>query len=365
MVIDTDGGIDDLVALDWVLSFHGKRTSEDAKTIRVRAVTVTGGNVEVEKAVRNCKLAVARRGLASEIRVYQGACRPLVGRLELPAWRGHGDDGLGGSESLLPFLLQRYPECKSKDDTAILLNRDAPASTAVQALLELAEEYGSRGGIDVIALGPLTNVAIALLMGGEQFSKGVGQFVWMGGCSYAEGNASTTAEYNAFTDPEAARVCFERLPRIEMVSWELTRKTLLPWSWMDERGLSTAVVQFKELEQAMRSDATQLTLSTAQFFSFLMYSYESLYRTKDVHPGDGFVLCDTVAAAVWLFPSLRTKIEDQTANVETAGSFTRGTIAIDWYGKGLLGTDLKDNLRHVLEIDIDRFNVLLSEYLSS
>ena len=165
------------------------------------------------------------------------------------------------------------------------------------------------------------------------------------------------AEFNAITDPEAARICFEMLPCIEMVSWELTLASHLPWSFVDQHG-------FSSLSPASlpSSPSSSSLLSTKQFVSSLLYNYERMYRTDH-----GLVLCDVLAFVCWLHPSLITKTALQSATVETSGTHSRGAIVIDWYSKGLLKDCLSSspqNLLHILAFDTTLFTQLFISYLS-
>mmetsp|Transcript_29811 Transcript_29811/g.5381 ORF Transcript_29811/g.5381 Transcript_29811/m.5381 type:complete len:108 (+) Transcript_29811:355-678(+) len=86
-----------------------------------------------------------------------------------------------------------------------------------------------KNGINVITIGPLTNVAIALL---TRQSLKINKLVVMGGTSYASGNVRPSAEFNVHTDPEAAHIVFERVPFLTLVPWETCFKNKFEHQWI-------------------------------------------------------------------------------------------------------------------------------------
>jgi hypothetical protein len=170
-LIDTDVASDDAVALIMALR---------APDVGVVAITTVAGNVEVQQATRNALYTVELCG--ADVPVYVGAEKPLLRPHENATWF-HGNDGLGE---------HGYPPA-----------RQAPAKThAVEAIIEAIE---SHPGLVVVTLGPLTNLALAVLRKPSIADK-VGRCVVMGGGPCTEGNVTPAAEYNIWVDPEAARI---------------------------------------------------------------------------------------------------------------------------------------------------------------
>src|SRR3954449_7225589 len=188
LLIDTDTASDDAVALIMAL-----RCPE----IEVLGITVVAGNVAVEQATRNALYTTELCGV--EVPVFRGAAQPLVRRLEVADWF-HGVDGLGD---------QGYRPVTRKAETDY-----APSA--------MAQMIRANPGIEIITLGPLTNLALALSTD-PSLSEKISRCVVMGGAPCCEGNVTPAAEFNIWVDPEAARSVFlSKLP-IEMVGWQLCR----------------------------------------------------------------------------------------------------------------------------------------------
>ena len=188
--IDTDTASDDAVALIIALRHPA---------VRVRGISVVAGNVPLESGVRNALHVLATLG--ARVPVHAGADRPLA-RPYASAQEVHGTDGMG--------------------DLGLDLHGRAPDShDAVRALL--AHFRTEPGTTDLVTLGPLTNVAVALRIE-PRLADWVRRCVVMGGTGVLPGNVTALAEYNAWADPEAARVVFESGMRLEMVGWDVSRQ---------------------------------------------------------------------------------------------------------------------------------------------
>lgn len=197
VLIDTDPGVDDALAL--LLAWGSPEIS-------VHTLTTVAGNVPVELATVNaCRLVSLRQPRPLPV-VGVGASAPL-GRALVTATHYHGADGLGDVGAWPP-------------STA------APSSLgAVDLMVRMARHYGPR--LSVVALGPLTNVALALEADRGAMGR-IGRLVIMGGAVDAPGNATPTAEFNLHVDPEAAaRVLASGLP-IALVPLDATRQATVP-----------------------------------------------------------------------------------------------------------------------------------------
>lgn len=175
IIIDTDPGIDDAAALFWVFA---------NKEFDVKALTVTNGNIGLDGCVINSLriLEVAKR---TDIPVYVGAYRPIIKPTVDASWV-HGEDGLGDAGLPMP---------KIKAQTGY-----APAEMA-----RLAKE--SDEPVTILALGPLTNVALAILLDPE-FKNNVKEVLFMGGAVNVIGNDAPTSSFNVMVDPEAAHIVY-------------------------------------------------------------------------------------------------------------------------------------------------------------
>ena len=272
-IIDTDTASDDAVALLMALRHPD---------VRVEAITVVAGNVELEQGLRNALYAVELSG--ADVPVYRGSAAPLVRELVVAQFF-HGRDGLGD---------QGYPPPV----------REAAAGDAVDVLVETIR---SNPGIVLVTLGPLTNVAKALARAPEIASL-AGRCVVMGGAACTVGNVTPAAEYNVWVDPDAARVVFRSGLPIEMVGWELCRgEATLSEEEMDTlRGFGTPVARF-----AMDCNTSALVAA----------------RLQSNEPG--LPLPDPVAMAIAIDRSICTRRSAHYVDVETVSDLTRGMTVVD------------------------------------
>jgi purine nucleosidase len=179
VILDVDTGIDDMVAL---------LIAATAPELNLRGVTCVAGNVEIHHVARNTGkiLRMAGRG---DVPVSIGAARPLHRRLRT-AQDTHGPTGTGYVE-----LTGEDPSLGSTDFTPV------PAARYIGAHIDRHP-----GELTLVALGPLTNLASAVL-NGIDLAGGLRQSIWMGGTIEERGNTTETGEWNACVDPEAAEAC--------------------------------------------------------------------------------------------------------------------------------------------------------------
>lgn len=272
-IIDTDTASDDAVALLMALRHPD---------VRVEAITVVAGNVELEQGVRNALYTVQLSG--ADVPVYRGSAGPLTRDLVVAQFF-HGRDGLGD---------QGYPAPE----------RVEAEGDAVDVLVETIR---SNPDIVLVTLGPLTNVAKALSRAPDIVAQ-VGRCVVMGGAACTVGNVTPAAEYNVWVDPEAARAVFRSGLPIEMVGWELCRgaATLSEAEMAEIRGFDTPIARF-----AMDCNTSALAAA----------------RLQSNEPG--LPLPDPVAMAVAIDPSVCTRKSPHYVDVETVSALTRGMTVVD------------------------------------
>jgi purine nucleosidase len=212
MIIDTDTASDDAVALVMAL-----RHPE----IVVEAITVVAGNVPLEQGLQNALYTIELCG--ANVPVYAGRAAPLLRPLET-AQMVHGQDGMG--DIGLP-LRGRFPAEGHAVDILVQAFNAAP------------------GEITLVTLGPLSNVALALLRDPSLAQK-VAHCYIMGGTSDNVGNISPNGEYNIWTDPEAARLVFESGMPITMIGWDISRKYAVfgPSAAAELRAIGTPLAHF-------------------------------------------------------------------------------------------------------------------------
>lgn len=189
ILLDCDPGIDDVFAILCALRFTD-----------LAAITTVSGNVSLELTTRNVCSILDLVGVV-DVPVHRGAMNPLVREPEY-AYHIHGIDGLGETRAPNP---QTMPS----------------ETSAIDAILSHCEP----GDATIVAIGPLTNVALAL-QEDPTLSHRIGHLHWMGG-SATQGNVTSYSEFNAWVDPEAANVVFESGTRVSMYGLDLTQSVRL------------------------------------------------------------------------------------------------------------------------------------------
>jgi purine nucleosidase len=246
---------------------------------------VLAGNVSVEQGTRNALFTAEL--CDSVVPIFSGAAAPLVRPLEDAVWF-HGRDGLG-DHSYQP---------------ASTLAED---EFAVNAMVHVIE---ANPGIELITLGPLTNLALALRQS-PQLAENVSRCVVMGGAPCCEGNVTPAAEYNFWVDPEAARVVLRSQLPIELVGWQLCR--------------GAAVVKGHEIEEILA-----LCTSFAEFAIRANDTAAQAYRTQTGEVG--IALPDPTAMAILLDPALALVSSGHFMDVQVDSGITRGMSVVDKLG---------------------------------
>ncbi len=273
LLIDTDTASDDAVALIMALR---------SREVRVAAITVVAGNVPVAQATSNALFTVELCG--ADVPVYSGAEAPLLRKLVIADWF-HGADGLGD---------RGYKPAK----------RRAEPRHGVDALIETVRE---NPGIEVVTLGPLTNLAMALSRE-PRLATAVKRCVVMGGAPCCEGNVTPAAEFNIWVDPEAARIVFRSGLPVEMVGWQLCRGDAVLDQHDIERvlALKNSVAEF-----AVRCNSTAV---------------EAFFKQTGQR---GMSLPDPVAMGIALNPALCTSSSEHYVEIEISSDLTRGMTLVD------------------------------------
>lgn len=295
LLIDTDPGVDDALAL--LMAFADARHD-------VVGLTVAAGNVGLGYTVRNAlKLCeVAGRG---DVPVFAGAPDPLVYPAE-DAAHVHGRDGFGDVD--LPAAARAV-----EDEHAAL------------AILRLSHQYA--GELLLVALGPLTNIALALKLD-PTLPQRVKRFLVMGGAITGHGNITPAAEFNIAFDPEAAHIVFTAFPHVEVADWEATVA----------HGLL-----HRNVEQWLAADTDK-----ARFYELI--SRQTRLWSEDSR-GEYWYAADALAMAWALQPEGATRLEQRPLAIEMAGGRTRGATVVDWNRQ----TGAADNTTLLIGYDQARF----------
>ena len=215
LVLDTDAGVDDAVAIALALN---------SPEIELLALTAVAGNAPVSECARNCLLLAELLAPDGVPHVAVGAAAPLKRELTT-APEVHGEDGLGGALATLP-----EPE------------RSLSEAPAHELLVEVARAHP--GELTLVATGPLTNLALALELDPGALAA-FERIVVMGGAFDVPGNTGPVAEFNFYVDPEAAAAVMRSGLDITLVPLDATTRVALMRSELSalprwSRGLAEA-----------------------------------------------------------------------------------------------------------------------------
>ena len=302
LLIDTDPGVDDALAL--LMAF-------DDPAHRVVALTIAAGNVGLTHTVANAlKLCEV---IGTDVPVHAGCPVPLVHAADDAAFV-HGNDGFG-------------------DIGYAPAQRAAEHEHAALAIIRHAREQ--RGMLCVVALGPLTNLALALRLE-PALPTWIARLVVMGGAVTGQGNTTVSAEFNIGFDPEAARVVFEAFESFEIVDWEAVLR----------HGFSHSAFE------------TWLATGDARARFYDAISRKTRAWSGD-RRGDLWHSADALAMAVALQPDSSLHSEMRHVAVETEGRLTRGATVVDWARRGAQAA----NARIHLAIDQSAFEARIRSAL--
>jgi purine nucleosidase len=222
--------------------------------------------------------------------------------------------------------------------------RTASEQHSVDAMLELSRQFP---GVTLVTLGPLSNVATALLRDPSLASR-VSRCVVMGGNPCCVGNVTPAAEYNIWCDPEAAAIVFRSGMPIDLVGWQLSREDAV-WSADDVatvRKLGTPLARFAIDCNAVAADA---------------------YQKQTGQPG--IALPDAVAMAIAIAPDVVTHATSHKVQVECASTLTRGQTIVDLLnsaGDARLAADWSHAgpaMRVIWSIDVAKYKSMLLDAL--
>ncbi|MBT5753776.1 MAG: nucleoside hydrolase [Acidimicrobiaceae bacterium] len=303
-LIDTDTASDDAVAMCMALRHPD---------IDVVGFTVVAGNVPLDQAVQNALYTVELCGATTP--VYAGASEPLARDLET-AQNVHGQDGMG--------------------DIGLDLQGRTPAEGwAPQFIVDTIRAYP--GEITLVAIGPLTNVAIALLWAPDIAEK-VDRVVIMGGTGeHGPGNVSPTAEFNFWVDPEAVRVVLRSGMPVELVGWDIS---------------TTSAVVTEQRRDELRALQSELA-----DFSMDIQATLQAYAFEETRL-DGPDFPDPIAVAHAIDPAPATS-EFLGVDIAIGPDPMRGTLIVDHYGFA----QMKPNATIVTHYPEDTFFAMLHELL--
>lgn len=305
IIIDTDPGQDDAVAILLALA---------SPELEVLGITAVAGNVPLALTELNARKICELAG-RPDIKVFAGAIRPMCRDL-VTAEQVHGKTGLDGPVLPAPKMpLQKQH--------------------AVDYIIEtlMARESGT---VTLCTLGPLTNVALALLKE-PRIGPRIKRIVAMGGGFFEGGNVTPTAEFNIYVDPHAARLVLETGIPFTLIPLDCTHQALTT----------------KARTEKFRSMGNMTGPATAQLLEFFERFDEEKYGT------DGGPLHDPCVIAWLLRPELFTSRVVNVA-VECESELTMGMTVVDWWKV----SSRKPNATVCRGINADGFFELLTERLA-
>ncbi len=305
IIIDTDPGQDDAVAILLALAAP--------EELDVMAIVAVAGNVPLELTSRNARQVVELAG-RTDIPVYAGCARPIR-RTAVTAEHVHGKTGLDGPALPEPSI-------------------PLQAQHGVDFLIE-ALRAAPPGEITLCTLGPLTNVAMALVKAPE-IAPRIREIVMMAGACFAGGNVTPAAEFNVFADPEAADIVLKSGVPIVMLPLDVTHQVL------------TTKARLRRIAAAGGR--------CASWVHDMLGFYERFGRDK--FGGDGAPLHDPTVIAWLLRPGLFTG-RSINVQIELAGQLTLGMTVADYWQK----SSLEPNALFLRDVDADGFFELLTERL--
>lgn len=306
IIIDTDPGQDDAVAILLALA---------SPEIEVLGITAVAGNVPLALTELNARKICELAG-RPDIKVFAGAIQPLCRSL-VTAEEVHGRTGLDG-----PVLPE--PKMPLQDGHAV--------DFIVETLR--AEPTGS---ITLAALGPLTNIALALNRAPDIAMK-IKQIVLMGGGYFEQGNVTPSAEFNIYVDPQAADVVFRSGIPVTVMPLDVTHKALTT----------------RKRVEAIRAIGTPVGQAVFQLLDFFERFDKEKYGT------DGGPLHDPCVIAWLLKPELFGG-RHVNVTVEVSSELTMGSTVVDWWHV----TDRPKNAHVMRDVDADGFFALLTERLAT
>ncbi|OUQ16619.1 hypothetical protein B5E84_11615 [Lachnoclostridium sp. An14] len=284
VVIDCDPGIDDCFALMLCI-----------KHLDVKGIVAVGGNTGLKYTERNARYMTELTG-RPDIPVYAGYDMPMLNKL-VRATEVHGSGGLG----------------------TVAIEEPKKQLEKQHGVDYLIDTFMNHDDISLITLGPLTNVAQAILKE-PQLKTRIPEILCMGGAAFC-GNTTPAAEFNIYVDPEAAKIVFESGIPIRMVGLNVTRQNHMTFE---------DVKTLKAMGNPVADFAAEILSFTAG---------------QDGRTG----LCDACAVSWMVDDHIITKSAKVHVDVETKGEFTRGMTLCDW--REYMGKDPKMDIAHEKQYD--------------
>jgi purine nucleosidase len=303
LIIDCDPGQDDAIALMLAMASPGE--------LDLLGISAVAGNVPLVLTEANAR-AIRDVAGRSEVPVYAGCPRPMIKPLETAEYV-HGKSGIDGANLPQP-------------------SRSVEESHAVDWLIDILRN--AEAPITVATLGPLTNIAMAIIMAPEIIDN-ISELVLMGG-ALSLGNITPAAEFNIYSDPHAAHVVFEAGLKLTMIGLDVTHQARAT----------------PERLEAIRAIGNPAANSVAGMLDFYGAQYIETF-------GEGAPLHDPCVIAYILQPELFSG-QDMRVDIEMDSPLTAGSTVCDLHDR----SGRPANAHVVEKIDSVRFFDLVQERLA-
>ena len=309
IIIDTDPGIDDALAILLAIA---------SPELSLEGLSVVHGNCSLEQATKN-GLSILELAKASHIPLAKGFELPLV-QPSLLAPETHGNTGLGYA---------KLPEPRIKPTV----------QHGCDFLIE--QVMANPGEITFVAVGPLTNVAMAIRKE-PKFAKSLKELIIMGGAIRHEGNTTALAEFNVYVDPHAAHIVFHAGIPTTLVPLDVTYQCIL-------------TAQDVERLQKIESPIPKFIKDTTDFYMEYHDSYQDI---------KGCIINDPLALALTFAPEL-CDYEELPVDVDISGGVSMGKTFADFYNYNKKPANMKVALgvrpRDFIELFLERMERLSRE----
>ena len=306
ILFDTDPGIDDACAILLALA---------SPELSLEGLSIVHGNCSVEQGTRNA-LSVLELANASHIPVARGCELPLV-QASLLAPETHGDTGLGYA---------KLPDPRARPI------RQHGIDFLIEKIL------ASAGEITLVAIGPLTNIALAIRQE-PRIVEAVKELIVMGGALRHEGNTTALAEFNTYVDPHAAHIVYHAGMPATLVPLDVTYQCVLTPN------------DVKRL-QKVNSPITNFVADATRFYMEFHDEYQKI---------EGCVINDPLALALTFMPEL-CSYQELPVDVDISGGISTGKTIADFYNYEKKAANMKVALgvraRDFIELFLERMENL-------
>ncbi|BBD72101.1 nucleoside hydrolase [Sulfodiicoccus acidiphilus] len=276
-IIDCDTAEDDITSFLLLLRYGAE----------VVGLTVVEGNISFHQEINNALWAVEFAGVDTP--VFVGTERPLI-KSFVTVEDVHGKGGIG-QERLAPSKAKPSPK------------------HAVDAMIELSERYA--GELEVMAISPLTNLAMAILKDKRLVERLKAIYI-MGGTIYGRGNITPVAEYNFWVDPDAAKVVLNSGAKLIMLPWEVAVSNAIDEStWARIQSMNTRMARYY----------------VESYKHYREFATKRQGMRGHPHP-------DVLTTAVAIDRSVATDVRRERVDVENCDCLTRGATVIDYSSPG-------------------------------